>query len=324
MVLVVVGFVTLMLGVLDVGDNPLNFVYLSIGSCILAGVFLIVGVLRSRPSKTSAPAPSPGLPAAGSWSPPAGQPPDEPEPSEPVSGHTEPLTPQPPPASPPGGRSPGSMTQSLLRDRGPQEHQTTVQNVSAEEEPVDEEGEPGGVDADERIDDGVASWQPPESEEYLDEEAGEAISPAATGPTASEPAGRKTGAKKAGKKSGTKKAAAKKASAKKTAGKKSAAKKAGQKAGTKKAAGKKAAAKKAAGKKSAAKKTAGKKAAAKKSTGAAAPGLEAVSGLGPTKQQRLLDRFGSVEAIRSASADEIAEVDGVSTTLARQVKDQLG
>lgn len=48
--LVLVGFVTLMLGVLGVGERPLEFVYASIGACLLAAVLLAAGVLRGRPS----------------------------------------------------------------------------------------------------------------------------------------------------------------------------------------------------------------------------------------------------------------------------------
>jgi hypothetical protein len=54
MLLVVVGFVTLLLGVFQVGDQPLQFVYASIISCVVAAVLLVVGVVRNRPSRKPA------------------------------------------------------------------------------------------------------------------------------------------------------------------------------------------------------------------------------------------------------------------------------
>jgi predicted flap endonuclease-1-like 5' DNA nuclease len=66
MVLVVVGFVTLMLGVLGVGDDPLQFVYVSIAACLVAAVFLVIGVVRGRPSKK--PVASSGDGGDASWS----------------------------------------------------------------------------------------------------------------------------------------------------------------------------------------------------------------------------------------------------------------
>ncbi len=51
MLLVVVGFVLLMLGVLGVGDDPLLWVYASIGACLVAAVLLAIGVFRRRPSR---------------------------------------------------------------------------------------------------------------------------------------------------------------------------------------------------------------------------------------------------------------------------------
>lgn len=66
-VLVLVAFVTLMLGVLGMGDDPLQFVYASIGACLVAAVFLAVGVLRARPSRKPLAAPGPGG-QPSSWS----------------------------------------------------------------------------------------------------------------------------------------------------------------------------------------------------------------------------------------------------------------
>jgi excinuclease ABC subunit C len=49
-----------------------------------------------------------------------------------------------------------------------------------------------------------------------------------------------------------------------------------------------------------------------------------VPGIGPGRQQRLLQRFGSVRALRSATPDEIARVPGFSATLAHRILEHLG
>ncbi|HWB70589.1 MAG TPA: hypothetical protein VG452_00075, partial [Egibacteraceae bacterium] len=52
MVLVIVAAVTLVIGVFfSAGSNDLSLIYVSIGSCLLAGLFLILGVLRQRPRR---------------------------------------------------------------------------------------------------------------------------------------------------------------------------------------------------------------------------------------------------------------------------------
>ena len=51
--------------------------------------------------------------------------------------------------------------------------------------------------------------------------------------------------------------------------------------------------------------------------------LDAVPGVGPKRKRALLRKFGSVKAIRSASVEEIADVDGFSTRLAETVKRSL-
>lgn len=85
-----------------------------------------------------------------------------------------------------------------------------------------------------------------------------------------------------------------------------------------------------------AKKAAVKKAAAEKATatGEATPvetspagsasALPQVRGLGPAKSQALLDRFGSVEALREADLAEIVAVKGIGEGLARELKRELG
>ena len=52
--------------------------------------------------------------------------------------------------------------------------------------------------------------------------------------------------------------------------------------------------------------------------------LSEIPGIGPTRQKRLLDRFGSVRAIQRASPEEISRVPGVSLPLAQRILTYLG
>jgi excinuclease ABC subunit C len=47
--------------------------------------------------------------------------------------------------------------------------------------------------------------------------------------------------------------------------------------------------------------------------------LDQIPGVGPKRRQALLQRFGSLAALRRASAEEIAEADGISLQLAQQI-----
>ncbi len=51
--------------------------------------------------------------------------------------------------------------------------------------------------------------------------------------------------------------------------------------------------------------------------------LEEVPGIGPKRRRALLKRFGSIEAIREASVEELAGVPGVSREVAERVKEYL-
>ncbi|HVM15286.1 MAG TPA: helix-hairpin-helix domain-containing protein [Egibacteraceae bacterium] len=51
--------------------------------------------------------------------------------------------------------------------------------------------------------------------------------------------------------------------------------------------------------------------------------LAAVKGVGPVIRSALLERFDSVEAIRSARTDELTEVDGIGPALASRIKTSL-
>jgi excinuclease ABC subunit C len=51
--------------------------------------------------------------------------------------------------------------------------------------------------------------------------------------------------------------------------------------------------------------------------------LLSIPGVGPTKRRRLLERFGSLAGVRSASASELASVPGFSTRLAERILEHL-
>ena len=51
--------------------------------------------------------------------------------------------------------------------------------------------------------------------------------------------------------------------------------------------------------------------------------LDAVPGVGPKRKRALLRAFGSVKALRNASVEELAAVDGISEQLAQSLKRSL-
>lgn len=51
--------------------------------------------------------------------------------------------------------------------------------------------------------------------------------------------------------------------------------------------------------------------------------LDQIKGIGPKKKQELLKKFGSVEAIKKADAEEIAKIKGINEELARKIKAEL-
>ena len=52
-------------------------------------------------------------------------------------------------------------------------------------------------------------------------------------------------------------------------------------------------------------------------------GLDEIKGIGPKKKQELLRKFGSVEAIKKASLQEILEIKGINKELAHKIKKDL-
>jgi excinuclease ABC subunit C len=51
--------------------------------------------------------------------------------------------------------------------------------------------------------------------------------------------------------------------------------------------------------------------------------LDAIPGIGPRRKRSLLKHFGSVPAIREASLEELASVEGMSRSLAQKIKEYL-
>jgi excinuclease ABC subunit C len=51
--------------------------------------------------------------------------------------------------------------------------------------------------------------------------------------------------------------------------------------------------------------------------------LDAIPGIGPTRRKALLKHFGSIQAIRSATEEELAAVPGITAQLAQVIKSFL-
>jgi len=57
---------------------------------------------------------------------------------------------------------------------------------------------------------------------------------------------------------------------------------------------------------------------------AVASTMNGIAGIGPKRKKALLARFGSVEAIRKASPEELAATEGITPALAQRIKEYLG
>ncbi len=305
MVLVVVGFVLLMLGVLGVGETPLDFVYYSIGACLLAAVFLIVGVIRGRPSKKPVAA-SGGDGKEASWSG--------------ASAWNDGIEAQP------GDRS--ASTAVLDRDQPAGEDKPRVQVVAAQDLAGDE-----SAPADEtRTDDATAEDAGPD-----DGWAPEQVEREAAAQPREEPADATAAdedevvvvpkASAVGRTGGGSHAVTAEDIARARAGATAPVRKSSARQATaKKATAKKATAKRATGTKATAKKVSAKKPAAA-SVGSEAQKFEdalaGVSGVGAAKRRQLAEHFGSYARLRSASTQELAQVQGISHTLATRIRSSL-
>jgi excinuclease ABC subunit C len=51
--------------------------------------------------------------------------------------------------------------------------------------------------------------------------------------------------------------------------------------------------------------------------------LDDVAGIGPKKKKALIRQFGSVTAIKNATIEELATVEGINASLAEQIKAAL-
>jgi excinuclease ABC subunit C len=56
---------------------------------------------------------------------------------------------------------------------------------------------------------------------------------------------------------------------------------------------------------------------------AVASALDGIPGIGPRRKRTLLRRFGSIEAIRQASLDELGQTDGITPALAKIILQEL-
>jgi ribonuclease E len=248
MLLVIIGAVTLVIGVFFGDESNLALVYVSIGACLLAGLFLIAGILRNRPSR------KPVLGSDGAdatWSGATAWPGSEPEGA---------------------GRGAASARVLEREDETAPVGGTHVEIVTAEE-PADEvAGQPvEEAPAEAAVEPAPAPSAEVEAEpttEELAEKTDEdevVVVPKRTAASGAKTTAKKTTAKKTAKKTAGK-TTAKKAAAKKTAAKKTTAKK---------TAAKKTTAKKTAAKKTTAKKTAAKKTTAKKTAKKSSPRKQA-------------------------------------------------
>jgi len=54
-----------------------------------------------------------------------------------------------------------------------------------------------------------------------------------------------------------------------------------------------------------------------------ASALDDIPGIGPKRKKALLKKFGSIEAIKEASSEELSQTEGITLALAKKVKEEL-
>jgi excinuclease ABC subunit C len=52
--------------------------------------------------------------------------------------------------------------------------------------------------------------------------------------------------------------------------------------------------------------------------------LDSIPGIGPRRKKALLRKFGSIEAIKESSLEELSQTEGITLALAQRVKEYLG
>jgi hypothetical protein len=272
--------------VLGVFQDGLTLIYFSIGACLAAMVLLGIGVLLRRRADAGGEAP-----ATAGYGPGAG--------SAAATATTDRVS----VGAPVREQDRTAEQEEVVVRQAPEstaarpaKKAAVVKKVAASHPTRDDDEAPAG-DAPDRD----AAGELAERETEPTSEIGTASEDAVVQGTATAAAAATGGV--------VKKVAAKRTTAKKVA--------------VKKVATKKATAKKATTKKATAKK-ATKKAATRSASLDPAARLSAIKGLGPGKADALLAEFGSLDAIRDATPEELSRVRGVGERLAQSIKDDLG
>jgi excinuclease ABC subunit C len=51
--------------------------------------------------------------------------------------------------------------------------------------------------------------------------------------------------------------------------------------------------------------------------------LDDIPGIGPKRKKALLKKFGSIEAVKEATLEELSQTEGITPALAKKVKEEL-
>lgn len=312
-VLVIVAAVTLVIGLFQT-DSGLGWIWASIGSCVAAMVFLGIGVVQRRgvtPSRVESdeayrPAPQPGLshgPASTmTRTEPAGMAPEE---LAVVTGRT---TREPPRRI---LEAEGILEAEPSREFGTEPPLVPKRTAETGASPAGAEPAPEPRAAEVPLENPRASTAAVE-----EAPAGPSPSPSrAASPT--RPAQKKTARGEAARTTAKKTAAkaTKKATSKQSAAAPDVGREAARRTTAKRATGQRASAP--TGRPEASK---SRRRAGRETTGEAARAeLAKIKGLGPAKQEALLREFGSVEAIRAATVEQLTSIRGIGETTAREI-----